>query len=73
MTATEKRRLTAAQKAAAAREAGAKARTAQPVNRIRRIAAYKAPGGRGNATHADLTPRQRRRVPRKARHAGAQS
>ena len=85
MTATEKRQLSPAQKAALAREAGAKGRTAQPMSRSRRVAAYIVPGpmigpqrvvisdGTAAGLHASLTPRQRRRVTHKARGARRQA
>lgn len=55
MTATERRKLSPAEKAAAARKAGAKGRSAKPMDPNRRIFGYLASTGRCD------TPAQRRR------------
>lgn len=77
-------KLTPVQKAAAARNAGAKGRTAQPMSTARRVAAYVMPGpkpgaqvsvsiGDETAARLGLTPRQRRRVASKARRMDRQA
>jgi hypothetical protein len=65
VTATERRQLSPAEKAAAARKAGAKGRSAKPMSPNRRIFGYF-----GNTGRAD-TPAQRRRRLHKLGHLAA--